>query len=207
MTVAAFAALVTALMLGGCAFDGASLDNVTEAYGKPDPTPDDFPICYAGGCGIKKSVSLTAEEWNQVADIFEGMPADARAERERIARGLQAMELAVGEHTGLWRDKPGTFAGFAHRKQMDCIDETANTNTYLQLFEAARFLRYYQRGHRVSTSLMIKRNIWPHTVASVVDRNGGPEYIIDMWYGPHGDLPYLMTRAEWEKGTPLRREF
>jgi hypothetical protein len=59
----------------------------------------------------------------------------------------------------------------------------------------------------VSTSLWVKRNIWPHTVASIVDRNGGPEYIIDMWYGPHGDLPYIMTRAEWEKGTPLRREF
>jgi hypothetical protein len=117
------------------------------------------------------------------------------------------MELAVGERTGLWRDKHGTFPGFGRPKQMDCIDETANSNTYLQLFESAGFLHHYTRGHRVSTSLWVKRNIWPHTVASIVDRNGGPEYIIDMWYGPHGDLPYIMTRAAWEKGERLRREF
>jgi hypothetical protein len=201
------AVFVMAFALGGCAFDGASLDTVTEAYGTPNPTPDAFPVCYAGSCGNHKTISLTAEEWNKVASVFAGMPTDVRAERERIARGLQAMELAVGEHTGLWRDKPGTFPGFGRPKQMDCVDETANTNTYLQLFEAAGFLRHYQRGHRVSTSLMFSRNIWPHTVASVVDRDGGPEYIIDMWYGPHGDLPYIMTRAEWEKGLALRRDF
>ncbi len=197
---------ILALSLAGCAFDGASLETVTSAYGVPNPTPERFPVCYGGGCAFKIDVSLSASEWNEVAAIFPGISPDLRAERERFVRGLQAMELAVGGATRLSRDLPGTFAGFLRRKQMDCIDETANTSTYLQLFEAAGFLHHYRSGHRVSTSMMISRNIWPHTVASVVDRKGGPEYIIDMWYGPHGDLPYIMPRSDWERGEPLRRD-
>ncbi|KAA3634643.1 MAG: hypothetical protein DWQ08_00255, partial [Proteobacteria bacterium] len=103
---------------------------------------DEIPVCYDFGCKSRQIVSITSEEWREVSGWFK-TPADTpEAERQQIKQAVGWMEVVIGKHTpthrdtGLDLDYGGEFPG-----QLDCIDESLNTTTYLRLFEHYGLLR------------------------------------------------------------------
>ena len=44
-----------------------------------DPAPSRFSICHGNSCRLRTDVALSAEEWAQIAALFDPPPADALA--------------------------------------------------------------------------------------------------------------------------------
>lgn len=199
--------VVAALGLGACAYGGPPVEGIAPAGETRAPTPAAFEVCYANGCREQKHVGLSAAEWAPVARLFARAPETAGEERERIARAVQLIEVAVGRKTGLDADRPGSFAGVGRVNQQDCVDEMTNVATDLRMLEAAGFLKDHRLGRNLTSFFFGPRGPWPHTVATIVDTATGDEYVIDSWMQPFGALPYVMPVKDWEAGKALASAF
>jgi len=195
-----------AVSLSACSFGGKSVDGEIAAIGDRAPEPSRFTICYNHGCRRAVETGFSAAEWAELAAIFAGRPADARAERGRIAQALARAEQIVGPKTGTDGDLGGSFPGIARSGQLDCVDEMRNAGTYLSLFDRAGFLQFHALGRRVSSSFF-HRAAWTHTVMTIAEKESRTEYIVDTWADDNGALPYIMTFRDWDAGETLARAY
>ena len=112
------------------------------------PQPEQFSVCYDHSCTTIVTDSLTREEWQRVTAVLRQPNQTPEGEREAIAAAIARMEEIVGRHTGTSSDSGGNLAGFGKPLQMDCIDESTNTNTYLLMFEREGLLRHHSVDSR-----------------------------------------------------------
>ena len=77
--------------------------------------------------------------------------------------------------------------------QMDCIDESINTTTYLTLFEQQGYLRW----HRVTDRAYRGSLLDAHWAAQVEQVDNAVKYVIDSWFQDNGMLPYIAKSTEW----------
>ena len=154
------------------------------------------PVCYDFGCRVRDVVDIPDEDWRSVSSWFDPPAADAREERERIRQAIGWMEVIVGRHTPTHLDKarndllPTDSVG-----QMDCIDESINTTTYLMLFESKGFLRW----HRVLDRAYRRAILDQHWAGQIEETATGQRYVVDSWFADNGFLPFVQAASEWEK--------
>ncbi len=157
------------------------------------------PVCYNYGCSTQESVRLTAEGWRQVGALF-ARPADSpRVERARIREAVALMERLMGEQTPIHLDKAKNAAKEIGG-QMDCIDESRNTDTSLRLFEQHGYLRWHGVRKRVER---VRYLFLVHWGAQIEDLVTGERYIVDSWYRDSGEPPYLQGLTDWKKARPF----
>jgi hypothetical protein len=175
---------------------GSAGDTVPVAVRGIAPLTASVHVCYDFGCGIRDAVKLSRDDWHTVASWFNPPARDARDERERIRQAVGWMEVIVGRHTPTHLDKarndllPADSAG-----QMDCIDESMNTTTYLRLFESQGLLRW----HRVLDRAYRKAILDQHWAGQVEELATGRRYVVDSWFADNGHLPFVQAAEEWEK--------
>ncbi|MCZ7654331.1 MAG: hypothetical protein M5R42_08565 [Rhodocyclaceae bacterium] len=104
-----------------------------------NPMPDFFTACHGNGCLNLAYLSLKPDQWRKLLDVFHPLAGNAEEERNRVRRAIALMEKYVGEATGTWNDKGGTFNG--GEGQMDCIDESINATLYLTMFQKYGLMR------------------------------------------------------------------
>ncbi len=172
-----------------------------------EPAPDNFTVCHGNGCVRLDFMRLMPEQWLQVRRQFEPPPPDAAQERERIRRAIALMEKFVGEKTGTWRDKGGTFN--YGEGQMDCMDESTNTSLYLKMFEKSGLMRFHQVVDRETRGWFFSG--WPHTSAVIRERSADPDkdksgrWAVDSWFLDNGEPPYVLPLEIWKSGwEPIR---
>jgi hypothetical protein len=163
-----------------------------------EPTPGHFSVCRGGGCRDAGTVALKPGQWDAVADLFQPPSADAAQERVRIAHAIALLERIVGPQTGTSADLGGTFQGLGRAGQMDCIDESVNTSTYLLLLDGAGYLRWHSVEDRVTRGFFLFG--WPHTTAVIRERGSERRYVVDSWFGANGELPYIIPLKLWRRG-------
>lgn len=163
-----------------------------------DPTPSHFSVCHGRGCTLVSQVSLSPEQWQRIAEVFAPPPADPAAERERIARAIAAFETVVGELTGTAEDRPGNESGGHWSSQMDCIDESTNTTSYLRMLRRAGLLRWHTVEPRATRGYFLFG--WPHTTAVVRDTAGGGRWAVDSFYFENGHPPVIVPLEQWRAG-------
>ena len=157
-----------------------------------------FEVCYNFSCRTTSQVTLSAEEWQSAADLFQAQSADD--EREQIKLAIARMEQLAGNYLPTHRDiafnLPKTddhdhdelFPG-----QQDCIDESINTMAYLRLFEKTGLLRFHRSLDRA-----YRRTIWDqHWAAKIEEIESGQRFVIDSWFRDNGEPPYLVTSEQW----------
>lgn len=199
-----FAVLILAL-LTGCVSSRGDLERQRQQFNVADPRPEAFHICGSHGCEKRLPVSLSRKEWAEVRAAFAPRPRSARAERRALAEALRRLEVVVGAKTGYDSDKPGSALQFEGKSQ-DCVDEMVNTAVYLKMLDDAGHLRFHRPGQRVTIGFLT-RNFWTHTVASIVEKDSGQEFIVETWAVAVGETPYIMDRTDWAANKPLRRDF
>jgi len=141
-------------------------------------------------------VTLTASQWRKVRTLF-AEDTSPRQEREAIGRAIALMEREVGAITGTWRDLGGNVRGAGQEGQLDCIAESRNTTTYLQLLSDDGLLKW----HQVEARAM--RNPWlldVHWSAVIRERTGGARFAVDSWFLDNGQPPYIQPLEGWLNG-------
>ena len=159
-------------------------------------SPASFSVCSQHNCQTRTRAALEPEQWEQIVALFAPPADSAAAEREQIARAIGRMEQLVADFANTHHDKAGDFNGFTQPgSQLDCVDESINTTTYLTLFEQKGLLRW----HRVLDRTV--RHPWIldfHWTAVIEDRTTGVRYAVDSWYLDNGQPPYIQQLEDWQ---------
>ncbi len=159
--------------------------------------PDTVRVCFDFACKSQNEVTLSLADWRRVSNLFL-LSGNAKEERARIKDAIALMESLVGQYAPTHRD---VGMNWAHEDeslnaisgQMDCIDESINTTTYLREIEKAGFLEY----HRVLDRVYRKSLLYQHWAAQVEDIASGQKYVIDSWFKDNGEHPVLVKSERW----------
>ncbi len=188
--------LLAPIALAGC---GASPTvRLLEDHAGQD-TRANFVVCSDYQCSKRYNVSLGDAEWTTVRAVFEPPPADAAAERARIALAIGQIERIIGPKTNTSGDRPGaTIITTRTSGQMDCIDESHNTTLYLRMMARDGLLKFHDVGQPIIRGHVIDR--WFHNTATVTDRGTGVQWVIDSWFGANGEPADVITAEQWLSG-------
>ncbi len=190
--------VVGVLTASSCSYTTA--EKVKAKVDAPTPEVNMFSHCSSYGCQIVQQVSFEPAEWQQILSVFDTPPTNAEEERETLPKAIALMEKIVGPKTGTSEDiaRSWTFT-FLPKGQLDCIDESINTTTYLQLLEKAGHVKFHDigtialRGNQLDLMLL-------HNTATLIDHESGTSYAIDSWFGANGMPPDVVLLDDWIKG-------
>jgi len=153
---------------------------------------EEVPICYNYDCDILDIVDFSEEELQHVGELFSMLPA-AELERVAIAEAIGLFETYAGRQTPTWADKGGNTDPDGPGR-MDCVDESANTTTYLRLIERRGWLRF----HRVLAPVSrIHWLLYTHWSASIAEIGSGREYAVDSWFHDNGEPAVIFKMEDW----------
>jgi hypothetical protein len=155
--------------------------------------PPPFSICYNYECSRHAEVALSEAQWQEIVALFTPPAPSAQQERERVRHAVARMEGFVGAVTPAGQDLGGNVAGSGKSGQLDCIDESTNTTTYLTLFQRAGLVTWHEVAERV------KRDRWiidVHWTAVLQEKNGA-RYAVDSWFLDNGQPPYIQALEDW----------
>jgi hypothetical protein len=179
----------------GFAFDcGADIFVREDIIADPDPAL--FNICYDHGCSSLAWVRLSAEQWQQLRQVFAAPAGTAAGERAQIAAGIAMFERIVGEMTGTAGDKGGNWNGLGLPGQMDCIDESTNTTIYLRMLQKYGLLRWHSVADRATRWSFLS---WPHTTAVIMERDSLERWAVDSWFRDNGEPPFVLPLDLWKR--------
>jgi hypothetical protein len=163
-----------------------------------EPTPERFTVCFNHSCTTVVTDALSQDEWKMATEALREPAATAADERQAIARSIAVFESIVGRHTGTYRDKGGNLRGFGQPGQLDCVDESTNTTTYLRLLERGGLLHHH-RVLEVSTRFGLFVGM-PHSTAVIEETASGDRYVVDSWFLDNGQPPYIARFDVWKSG-------
>ena len=167
-----------------------------------DPTPDRFSVCFQHTCARIEHVSLDTAQWQGVRDRFAPPPRSPEEERGRIAAAIAYLEVEVGKQVDTLDDRGGNLEGFlATGNQLDCVDESTNSTTYLKMMERDGLLRFHKvapRATRARSALFVIG--WPHSTAVVNDLTTEEKWAVDSWFLDNGEPPAIVPLSLWRTG-------
>lgn len=185
--------LLTLFLTGPAIADTFVRDDI-----ETEPTSSNFSVCHGHSCAGVDQIGLSAHEWRSIRRLFSRASTSPAQERGFIARSIARFETIVGKRNGTWNDKGGDLKGLGQDGQMDCIDESINTTTYLRIMEHAGLLRWHTVEDRATRGWFIKG--WPHTTAVIRDTRGDELYAVDSWFEDNGQPPHIVPLKLWKDG-------
>lgn len=157
-------------------------------------------VCSGYGCILEDKFNFSASEEQQLRAIMSAGHETASSEREAIQTAIAAMETMARRRL---RYKPDIEFSYqknsGKRGQMDCIDESLNTISYLKYLQGKNLLKYHKAIRRYAERGFILDGRYPHKSARIRD-NSGVDWAVDSWKGKDGAKPEMMLLAKWYKG-------
>lgn len=151
-------------------------------------------VCYNFGCKTKGIVHITQAELNFLRSLFQ-QTASAPEERESIQLAIAAMERFAGRSLPTAQDVGGNFeTGMTDNGQMDCIDESTNTTTYLNFLQQQGLLRWHAVEGRAFRAPLILDQHW---TAQIRERQSGERFVVDSWFEDNGEPPLIQPLEDW----------
>jgi hypothetical protein len=185
-----------ALLVSGCSVIPAS--KFVDRYSDPYPSPQNLTLCEGYSCRFGTHVALSTEEWAQVKAVFEPPAHDAATERDQVARAVQTLDLLAARHAGTAVQQRRDWMNKGDPTQIDCVDHTVNTVTYLRLFVKAGLLRWNHPGPSAHRGSIIGWDV--ANTAVLVENEGARGYSIDTALGDVGLAPYVVPVEQWVAG-------
>ncbi len=194
-------AMVGLLSLAGCAPEPGEPSQYLMDYAEPHPTPDNFHVCHGYGCKLETRVALSADEWHRVRAAFEPAASTASAERRQIAAAIAMLETEVGQRTGTavhQRREMNT----GDLSQLDCIDESVNTWTYLTMLAEDGLIRMHRVDGLAHSGSLVELSV--HNAAVIRRITTGTPYAIDTTLVDAGEPPPVVPLTIWLASWPPR---
>lgn len=170
-------------------------------YAEPHPTPGDFHVCHGYGCKFQTHISLGEAEWQRVRAAFEPSASSASGERRQIAAAIAVLEREVGDRTGTsahQRREVNTGDG----SQLDCIDESVNTWTYLTMLDRDGLIRLHRVASVAHGGSLIRLDM--RNTAVIEQKTTGMTYAVDPWLVDAGRPPPIFPLSIWLASWPPR---
>lgn len=162
-----------------------------------DPAPARFNICFNHGCQSLAEVSLAPAQWQEIRALFSPESASPREERERIAQAVGKLESLAGKLTGIDSDRGGSLAGLWKSNQMDCVDESTNTHTYLIMLRNDGLLKYHVPADKARR---FRPRLYQHYTAVIEEKATQRKYAVDSWFLDNGQPPFIIPLGAWKQG-------
>lgn len=187
------------VLITSCATgQGSDLLGFLAEYGNDRPVPSKFNFCYAHGCRKVISASISESDWEKIREIFLPSPETPARERRMISWAIGSLESVVGKMTGTHIDVGGSFTGSLRNNQLDCVDETINTSTYLTMMKNDGLILFHELSEPASRGYFIWG--WPHTTAVIKEKSSGQHYAVDSWFFDNGTPPLVIPLRDWIAG-------
>lgn len=195
-----FAAAVSAA-LAGCASqadnDAMAWYDGTQAKHAVAPKGTRIYVCHGFGCAYRTPVDFSTDELSYLRQLLEEGRASAHAERQAIAKAVSWQEKRVAKPVGSGNDVGGfDLHNAGVRGQMDCIDESTNTNSLLLVAEKQGFLAHHVVSSPVARGFFLDGR-YPHATATVRETKTGTVYAIDSWPDSNGVPPTITELSVW----------
>ena len=188
-------ALVVLAIIGGCvspnAIDPGAIDRAH------------VPIQFGVG-GSETGEFSMAEAWARVDGAFTPRPQSARDERRSIRAAIAIFEQTAGEQTPTSADKRKGENALGERGQMDCVDESSNTTTYLWMLSHEGLIRFHSvEAPRWRTRFLC---FGPHRTAALRELETGRIWAVDSWVRDNGEPPDVQRVEAWRNREPPEPE-
>jgi hypothetical protein len=188
---------ILTFLLIGCA-GNTSPDSVYRQLDVHPPTPQSFIHCHGYGCRLIQNTSLEDSEIKQLKSIFADNSSTSQ-ERNHIANAIAYLEQSVGKRMGTNTDVKGTYIRLGN-DQLDCIDESTNTTTYLSLLDQLGLLKFHQVNALTSRAPIISGRLGPHRTAVITETETGIKFAVDSWFHDNGVKPEIVELSIWRWG-------
>jgi hypothetical protein len=166
-----------------------------------DPAPDRFSVCFQHSCARVEHVSLTTDQWLKVASFFSPEAMTAEQERQQIAEAIAWLEVAVGSQIDALNDRGGNLEGFmANGNQLDCVDESTNSTTYITMIQNSGLLEFHRAEKRATRGGIFFGGVWPHSTAVISEVETGNKWAVDSWFFDNGEKPTVVQLRKWRTG-------
>ncbi|WP_395447047.1 hypothetical protein ACHMW7_18730 [Aminobacter sp. UC22_36] len=183
-SITLFAGLVC-IMVGGLVTDRAAA--------APARSID---ICHGYGCAFRSRLVFGPGDDSKFAALLAAGRASPEAERKAIARAVSYFEKRAQQVTGV-RDLPRSEFGASKVKgQMDCVDESTNTDALLRYLAGRGLLKHHEVVARDSRGFLLDGR-YPHWTA-VIRAPDGVRWVVDSWYAPMGGAPDIIRLGDWK---------
>lgn len=145
-----FGWLSAALMVSACARNDHNLHTeYLDQFADPNPTLSDFTVCHGFFCTVRSPATINENQWQRVTAIFKTRAKNARIERQQIARAVAMIQTIVGPQTGTnahqWTHRNMlVLPNGGDLTQLDCIDTSVNTWTYMTLMERSGLFAFHR---------------------------------------------------------------
>ena len=191
-------AVLSSGAIAGCSgtlSDGGTVN--AAAYGAPEKV---LTVCSGYGCIIKDKLTFAENVPAELEQIMEPGRESAEAERAALKIAIAYMESAAKKSLR-FSTTDVEFSYQRHsgkRGQMDCVDESLNTITYLKYLHAKGLLRHHTPLKRFAERGLLIDGRYPHKAARMRDRQG-VDWAVDSWKTPNGGQPEVFLLARWYK--------
>lgn len=156
-----------------------------------------FYVCHGYECYYRTKVTLTTKDDLQIRNLLLKGSRSADAEKKALQMAVAIFEKRSAVVIGV-QDKPRMQFGKARIKgQMDCIDESINTDNFLRYLQSRAWLKHHTITRRVSRGAFIDGR-YPHWSAAIKDKDG-LSWAVDSWYEPGGGSPDILPLKEWKR--------
>lgn len=148
---------------------------------------------------VETTFEVSAEDWEEIAELFSPPPGSARDERLRIRRAVALLEQIAGHQHPTYRDWRMDEINPAGIGCMDCIDEAVNTTTYLRLLEERDLLQFHEVMAKAFRGPL---QLDTHYAGQIRQRDTGELYVVDSWFLANGWPPYVQKTSDWLAKAP-----
>ena len=158
-------------------------------------------VCFNYGCVARQKVIFSETRLTELGGRLR-LADTPVAERAILSLVVGQLYLWAGEQSPIQADRPGDFLDDGVHGMMDCIDHAETTSGFLKMMEGRGLLRF----HAVEP---IQRRVrWlvaQHFSAVIREKSGevpegGARFVVDSWFGEHGDPALVLPLEDWLDG-------
>jgi hypothetical protein len=168
-------------------------------YAEPHPTPSDFRVCHGYGCKLQTRIALGEAEWRRVRAAFQPPAASASGEQRQIAAAIATLETEVGQRTGTSAHQRREL-NTGDASQLDCIDESVNTWTFLTMLDSDGLIRLHRVASIAHGGSLIRLDM--RNTAVIEQKATGVAYAVDPWLVDAGNPPPIFPLSIWLASWP-----
>lgn len=156
-----------------------------------------FRVCHGYDCYYQTKLALTAQDLRRIENTMRKGIKSAAEERKVLRNAIAYFEERSTAVIGV-RDKPRMQFGKARIKgQMDCVDESTNTDNFVRFLHGQGWLRHHKPARKTTRGSFFDGR-YPHWTA-VITAEGGERWAVDSWYEAGGGPPDIMLLKEWKR--------